>query len=587
MEIRNIYPGECLFIDDVRALRVQTFGASTTLTADDVHELGNKDIVDSLDAVPAVAITLDTFEYATLNNECLLSNQNPAKTRFVEIFDYENAKVDLYAPIIRGKDYGKTNADVAAGNLSIYRTMYIEDAYVTAINHTYNVTGISTENYTLESDNKTWLWNEKASVVVATFPINANANNPTDFDLERDIGGGKGGSLISGAVPGIVATQLDDGSYTLGMGPNKEKIIRVIDPDTGEVVKELIWEGNYPDGSNDGPSQPGYFVVIQSSTNVGNTGRKGGQIIRLHPDDVNTYDGKILKVRYAAQNKGAYFTPDPTEVAGIRHGQVQIYLAPSIDDVNGVKKVKLDESKLYWRLQSATANATLGREALLELGHFRPYARPLTFPVPVAVTIESLDHDTSLFAKLCGIPEDAAEASIDDLLKDKNLVIKIYKYDDITRQKIYAALKEEGKNVSGYDPITTGFDEIKSTLPAYGGNGTDDEVVINGKKYYTHDLAPLKVIVVKKLVPTAENQNLAVGGNATQTFDFKADNLTEGIGAASKLCLGRGGINEGHSNDPLEIEGVPFTVYINGSPTIQTWQAFKYGIVDPRDQSDI
>ncbi len=58
----------------------------------------------NLDAVPTVAITLDTYEYATLNNECLLSNQDPNTTRFVELADYESAKVDMYAPIIKGSD---------------------------------------------------------------------------------------------------------------------------------------------------------------------------------------------------------------------------------------------------------------------------------------------------------------------------------------------------------------------------------------------------------------------------------------------------------------------------------------------------
>lgn len=582
MEIRNIYPGECLFADDVRVLRVQTFGASSTLNSDDIHELGNKEKVDSVDGIPTVAITLDTFEYSTLMNECLLSEQNPYTTRFVDLPDYENAKVDMYAPIIKGEDYGKTNASVAAGDLTIYRTMYIEDAFVTAINHTYNVSGTATENYTLESDNKAWLWGAKASVNVAEYTISTGV---TDYDLVSGINGTTG-ILASGAVPGIVATQLDDGSYTLGYGSAREKIVEVIDSN-GIVVASLVWEENVAEGSPATPSVAGYFVVVKE-TSVQPGGKDGGKIIRLHATDATTYDGKTLKIRFAASDKGAYFTPDSSKVAGIRHGQVQIYLAPTLNDYWGVSKVKMDDSEIYWRLQSATANATLGREALSELGHFRPYARPLTFPIPVTVTVESIDSDTMLFAKLCGKDfASDAESSIDDLLKSLNLVIKIYKYDDIMRQKIYAALKEAGKNTDGYNAVTTGYNEVTSTLPAYGGTGLDDTAYISGVPYYSHDLAPLKLIIVKKLIATAENQNLGVGGNATQTFDFKSDNLAEGIGAASSLCLGSNGVNEGYVVDNEEIEGVAFTIYAPGSAVLQTWQAFKFGIVDNQDTSDI
>lgn len=579
-EIRNIYPGECLFVDDVRILRAQTFGASSTLNSDDVHELGNKDIVDSLDAVPTVAITLDTYEYATLNNECLLANKDPNTTRFVELADYESAKVDMYAPIIQGADYGKTNAHAAAGTLTIYRTMYIEDAYVTAINHTYNVTGIAAENYTLESDNKHWFWGDQASVIVNEFTI---ATGETDYNLLDDGGGGVDGVLASGATGGVLGTQQDDGSYTLGTDADKARIVEVY-TSAGVFVQNLLWETNVTDATI--PTADTNFVVFQeSSVNPG--GKKGGAKIRMTTAAATALNGNTLKVRYTAADKGAYFTPDPDQIAGLRHGQAQVYLATSINDSFGVKKVQLSTSELYWRLQSATANATLGREALSELGHFLPYARPLTFPIPVTVTVESIDADTELFAQLSGKNFDTdTQATLEDLLKDLNLIIKIYKYDDIQRQKIYGALKEAGSNVTGYNPTTTGFDEVAADLPAYGGAGADDVVVINSINYYTHDLAPIKVLVVKKLVPTSENQNLGVGGNATQTFDFKADNLTEGIGAASALCLGSDMVNEGNGTDAEEIAGESFNVQVGGSATSQTWQASKYGIVDAADESD-
>ena len=555
-EVRNIYPGECLFLNDTQVLRVQTFGASSTLNSEDVNELGNFEIVEIVDNVPAVAITLDTYCYGSIETAALIADKDPLQTRYVRAADFEKASVDIYAPIIKGEDYGATGAD----NPDIYRTMYIDNAFVNSLTLTYNTTAIATENYALESDNKAWYFNEGASVVHGRADI-ASATTAYSVEAAGDFTLDSGLALSAETV----MTQLNDGTFTLATDLEQKKIIKVVDANDGfTVLKELVYAGSIANGDVAG-NEPaaGYFKVELAASALPNAGTYPGINIILAAADATTYDGEKLDVRYVAQKGGAYFTPDTSQIAGLRLGQVQIYLAPN---VAGTTTIDMAADAIYWRMISATVTVTLTREALLELGHFRPYSRPLTFPIPVTVAVESTDADTELFARLCGKDFDNdTEVSIDDLLKDRNLVIKLYRYNDIEKRKIAAALQNEhgAAAIAGYDESDGSFNEENSTLIAYGGSGTDYATTINNKTYYTHDLAPLKVVVVKKLIPTGENQNLAVGGNATQTFDFRADNATLGIGAGNGLCQGYDGQNQGEASE--------ITAGSNG------WQALKWG----------
>jgi len=170
-EIRTIYPGEAVLIDDTRIIRAQTFGATGTINSEDINELGNFEIVEAVDNAPTVAIDLTQFDYASIDTEALLAGENPALTRYVGVTTFnKDVGVVIYAPVIKGEDYGKTNAnagqnDALATHLPIYRTMYIENAYVNSIDLTYNTDGNAEESFSIESDNKRWLFNDASSVV--------------------------------------------------------------------------------------------------------------------------------------------------------------------------------------------------------------------------------------------------------------------------------------------------------------------------------------------------------------------------------------------------------------------------------------
>jgi len=592
-EIRNIYPGEAVFLNDTQLLRVQTFGAQATLNSEDVNELGNLEVVEVVDNVPSVAITLNVNDHGSLTIPALLAGKNPKTTRFVRAADFENASVDIYAPIIKGEDYGKTNADVVQGDLDIFRTVYINNAFVNSMNMNYNTGAIATEEYALESDNKAWFSSVGASIVSAKAMIGQNSTpaNLTDFSFELDTVAtpgdefntdDKGYFILSSGRALNANTQpveLNSGDYALEENDNQQRVVKILDADGFTVLKELTFGGAVAAASVTAAAAGTYLIVKNVAAYTESPTKGRAEFLRISAADSAAFTGKTLAIRYAAKQGGAYFTPNHNEVSGMRLGQIQVYMSKTIA---GTSKVNIATDAIFWRLQSANVSVTLSREQLQELGHFRPYARPLTFPIPVTVSCESTDADLRMFAQLCGKDvsnyASISEVSIDDLVKDQNLIIKLFRYTDVDRKKIASALKSaHGPNaILGFNEADTSYDEENSGLKAYNGAQTDYSVTVDGKTFYSHDLAPMKVVVAKKLIPTGENQSLAVGSNGTQTFDFRTDNVTVGIGGGNTLCLGTNKINAGSVADPEEVPA-----------GTHGWQAFKFGGVLSTDVTDI
>jgi hypothetical protein len=63
---RVTHKGTGVWMDDVAIHRVQTFGASTSFNNEDISELGDINVIEVVDDVPSVDVTLDTNEYGGL-----------------------------------------------------------------------------------------------------------------------------------------------------------------------------------------------------------------------------------------------------------------------------------------------------------------------------------------------------------------------------------------------------------------------------------------------------------------------------------------------------------------------------------------
>lgn len=279
--------------------------------------------------------------------------------------DFEFASVDFVVPV---KEQGD-NTDVTYG---ITRSMYVADAFVNRYDAAFSVNGAATENYSLESDNKTWFLNAAGTIYVDRFKGNGTTSGftLTCTPTTRD----NGNDLIKcykyNSTTGVYTTLVEGTDFTV--------TAKALELSAAPLAAETV-VARY--GTNDCPLS-------------------GQPFFKRVPDEVD---------------------PHPVIAGGLRHGQVEVYL--SDDTANHVL-----------RLQSVTISSSLTRDALYEIGHKRAYDRPLQFPIPITVQVEALASDLREFARLCGKNFSTAnELSIDQFLKNLDLTVKVYREDDVVR----------------------------------------------------------------------------------------------------------------------------------------------------------
>lgn len=143
---RATYRGVGLFANGKQLNRVTAFGATGTLSKEEVFELGNPDIIEIVEDSPEVSMTIDANEYGSLDNIKHLAglDEIPAEgIKFSEVF--ENANVPIW-------NYVKENADTE----TIY-TQLMTGAVLTNYSANFSTDGNSTESFSLNADNKYWL----------------------------------------------------------------------------------------------------------------------------------------------------------------------------------------------------------------------------------------------------------------------------------------------------------------------------------------------------------------------------------------------------------------------------------------------
>jgi hypothetical protein len=490
------YSSTAPFVDDVQVNRVQALGSSSRLTTEDMKELGTLNIVEIVDDVPQVDVSLDTNENGTNEAIALLSNKgyglnvvavpngNAVSSTSIQVLpgsyfakgqriryaggtltvasgntvvyaqpevtgsqvavgssvpagavkladitvtagvvaqsaivdqrafkditqdDFELAKVDIFVPVKQSGD----------GTNSVARTMYMERVYANSIDFGFQVNGVASASYRLETDNKRWFLNNSAQIVVDEFKTSAT---PT---------------LTLTQTPNVLA----NGNKALKVTKNGVDLV----------------EGAGANG----------FTITGTTLTLGSA----------------PAIGDLVKVRYTSSTGGKMFAhvpaleePHPELAGGLKEGQIEIYLVDSNGTVDATRTT---------RVQSARISLPLQRDQLDELGSSYPYERPLQLPVNVSVSLELKDSDLELMARFAGYSTltGVNEIALDDLVKNKGVLVKIYRETDVKRAK----------------------------LPA----GHPDKYAV-------------KTLYVKNLIPQSEAWDVRVDSDATQSFEFLAHNL--------------------------------------------------------------
>lgn len=498
---RIIYASQSVWVNGEVLYRVQSLGTTTTFNSEDIFELGHLDIIDVVDDVPAVAVTLNTNDFGDVKTLAVLAQVLPAK------LDMDVTAIITNANLVAGGStylHGVSLADFAitCGNLpgvtlwapvqdecsigtlsnNIDQTLFLDEVYVNSLEYSYTTGANATENYGAEADNKMWLLNAGRFVNYEEFVLDS-----TDI-------------TTNGYVDLTLASTDDVAVLSTGIGFLRKDI---------DGAAAITW---YDESANEMSN----VEIVVGAAAVANTYvyNDTGTEHRLHlPTTTNIPAvGDILQVFYAADSysvaSNTYFTaltsastrPDAT--GAVRQGQVEIYI------------VDPDSGSSYdnaWRLTGCTISTDLTREPLTELGHLGPYDRPLTLPIPITMTIDSTAGDLELWAKFSGLltgfdADTLDDIDLTDLMIKDNLILVVKVFEQTDEE---AAGSGSGRLVSASSDMVGDeyFDD--GTMAVYSGGDTE---------------RALKTIIVKNLKITDEGMTLDLGSNATQTFGFRSNN---------------------------------------------------------------
>ncbi len=469
------------------------------------------DIIDVVDDVPSVAVTLDANDWGSIDTIATLagvsksgfgstaSNSNANLTVVsgtTEIAYYHGVALsnfgasnyfDLWAPV-------QSEASLGTSANTVDQSLFMPKCYVNNMEMGYSTGANATENYTAETDTKMWLLNDGRFI----------------SQEEWDCSGGETNVTLGLKPTASGVAQLSDSTYAF-----------LYYTDTGNrAICHVDTAGTKTYYAIDEDAETATKAQYNTNTNVVDlpTGLSpaAGDVIKIRYA-ANAYAEDLVGAGYATRVKSGYFTglvagdtTDPEGVGALRQGQVEIYLVdPDVATVSSPYEISL-------RLTSCTVTAALTREALNELGHLKPYDRPLTFPTEITTAVETTAGDLETFAKFAGKEAafDAAtlnDITIDHLMSKDNLILVVMVYQQ-TDQEAGGATGSSRK-VLTTDMVGTEYfvRGVRSTYSAINPASPEREY-------------PLKTVIVPGLKITDEGFNNAVGSNATQTYSFRSTN---------------------------------------------------------------
>jgi len=508
---RIIYGSQSVWCNGMVLYRVQTLGSTTTFTSEDIFELGAMDIIDVVDDVPAVAVTLNTNDFGDPITMAILAQVAEAKLAMSQTATNINANL----VVVSGTGFAETNvflhgaclADFAivCGNLpgvsiwapvqsecdlgtsanNIDQTLYMDEVFVNSLEFGYTTGANATENYGAETDNKTWLLNDGRFI-----------------NWEEVVGSGGGFDGGNGNYVALEATavELTDGEPGfLRTDVNGARAVTVYDGTS--VVKTMT---NYWVDA-DTSAKADKFVFDKNNDRL------------YSPSNLPLYSTDKVFVLYASDAFGAtageYFkalddASRPEGIGAIRQGQIEIYIVSNSD-------TSYDNA---WRLTGCTITSDLTREPLAELGHLGPYDRPLTMPVPITITIDTTAGDLehwSRFADRYSDFGDMKDMDLADLMAEEDLTLIV---------KVFYQTDEEAGGTADKRKVIDGTELDDEWYFNAAAGTTSTYTQYNATAGNPATEYALKTIIVEHLKMTDEAYTLDMGTNATQTFGFRSTN---------------------------------------------------------------
>jgi hypothetical protein len=304
---------------------------------------------------------------------------------------------------------------------TLKRSMYMPDSFMTSLSWNFDVGGVATESYSLESDDKRMYVGTNKEIMVVS---------------------GHYTGLGTAGTSGIYVTPHQEhkvGAYFVSSGFNNTTHATI-----GWTPIEASLNGRTVVQNVDGtpaiilvPTSAVHFsdnwIVFQGGSILGAVNAGGSAIgagrwrVVGFKDTANTAINRQTNLL----NGVGEWREHTDDIGGIRKGMCEIFLVSGSPQF----KTHLTNNEEYFRLQTCSIDVDLAREALEELGNPEAYERTLNFPISATVNFSALDSDIQAWAGFANqrAAYDAGNLVVvgfRDFLQTAGVLIKIYNDDD-------------------------------------------------------------------------------------------------------------------------------------------------------------
>ena len=138
--------GAALYADEHQLKRVNSFSADASFTDEDILELANAGVAETIDDIDTVSVTVDCHEFGSTDN--MANSVNFFQTgdnneHYITDDSFDNAQVDFILQVTSGTN---TNALMAS--------YWYGGAWLSGYSASYSVDGTATESFTFEGEHK-------------------------------------------------------------------------------------------------------------------------------------------------------------------------------------------------------------------------------------------------------------------------------------------------------------------------------------------------------------------------------------------------------------------------------------------------
>lgn len=448
-------------VDGIPLNRVQTLSISGDKARDPVSELGNSGVVEYIEQIPSVSITIDTNNIGNVDPLAILTNKIPNTSITSAIQDVRSSGAVTYkyfnkikTASVNSSNREITEADfltaysdvivpVTEDGTTITRTAWAHRCALSGLSMSFDVNGNATQNFTLQGNNLQWY---AGAWAYANCYKLVNINMATVKSGTLGAWDKQGPNCQTFYFPN---SAFPKNSSVIAMAVNEKIFFK----SKGWVFAQTTAAAA---GTSMFTTTSGYKVKMST-----NASWAAGAAEFSTP--YARYGDKVYIV-YSTSGRSLWANEKIVSTAGsmgaLARQHITAYLWNSTESGNEGTSTAKGASL---RLQSLNIEVSPGAENLIELGAKNPYGYVRQTPIPINITVSANDSDLDMWAGLAGTAQSSKQIRLEDFNNYNQLRIDIFKNETKLAAEKTATLKVRNMTITG----------VRQNVSA-GGNSTQE-----------------------------------------------------------------------------------------------------------------